>query len=68
VTSEKKLAEVAKLRELIQAEITILKQCRNPNVVRLITDFVHANHQFIVLEYCSGFELGDILLREKQLD
>lgn len=29
---------------------------------------MYADHQFIVLEYCSGFELGDILLREKKLD
>jgi serine/threonine protein kinase len=36
-------------------------------VVRLISDFIHSDHQFIVLEYCSGFELGDILLRQKKI-
>lgn len=37
-------------------------------MVKLLNDFVYSDHQFIVLEYCSGFELGDILLREKRLD
>jgi serine/threonine protein kinase len=49
VTPQKKLKEVPKLQELVQAEITILKQCRNNNVIRLLNDFQHADHQFIAL-------------------
>ena len=68
VTPQKKLMEVSKLQELMQAEISILKQCHNNNVIRLLDDFQHADHQFIVLEYCDGFELGDILRRERKLE
>lgn len=53
-TSNKKFSEVPKLKELVQAEINILKSCKNPNVVRLVDSFLHKDHQFIVLEYCNG--------------
>jgi serine/threonine protein kinase len=67
-TSHRKFNEVPKLRELVKAEITILKACRNPHVVRLVNEFSHKEHQFIVLEYCNGLELGDVLRREKKLE
>ena len=38
-TSNKKFNEVPKLRELVQAEINILRSCNNPNVVKLVDSF-----------------------------
>lgn len=62
------MKEVPKLKQLIQSEISILRSCDNPNVVKLIDEFDYKDHKFIVLEYCNGLELGDILLRETKID
>lgn len=53
-TSNKKFNEVPKLRELVHAEINILRSCKNINVVKLVDSFQYKDHQFIALEYCNG--------------
>jgi serine/threonine protein kinase len=40
-TSHRKFSEVPKLLQLVKAEISILKACKNPHVVRLIKEFNH---------------------------
>lgn len=62
VTSELKFKKTPKLKELIDAEIAILSQCNNQNVVKLIDNFSYRNHQFMVMEYCNGGDLGDLLI------
>lgn len=37
-------------------------------MVKLIDSFPYKDHQFIVLEYCNGLELGDELGKEKKID
>jgi len=54
-------------------EIEILKKCQSPYVVSYFGSFVHKNLFWILMDYCSGGSLRDILdvvgrpLSEKQI-
>ncbi|RHY32723.1 hypothetical protein DYB32_002305 [Aphanomyces invadans] len=39
----------------------------HPNVLRLLNDFQHAGHDFLVLEYCAQGELFDIVSAQDRL-
>jgi len=43
-----------KVLELLNTEISILKNCRNRNVVKLYDYFIHENNHYQVLKYCDG--------------
>ncbi|KAG9404452.1 hypothetical protein AC1031_004658 [Aphanomyces cochlioides] len=40
----------------------------HPNVLRLLNDFQHAGHDFLVLEYCPQGELFDLVSQHGRLD
>lgn len=67
VTSELRFRKTPKLRQLIRAEIAILRECDNENVIKLVDEFTHRQHQFMVMEYCNGGDLRDLLVKEKNI-
>ncbi|KAF0695194.1 Aste57867_13958 [Aphanomyces stellatus] len=40
----------------------------HPNILRLLDDFQHEGHEYLVLEYCSQGELFDIVSQQGRLD
>lgn len=44
-------------------EIDILKVCQHPNIIRLIEVFENSQFIYIVMEYCSGGDLLNYLLK-----
>jgi serine/threonine protein kinase len=50
--------------ELQRREISVLKMCNHPNVVKLIDTFEDSQNFYIVLEYMSGGDLFEFLNRK----
>jgi len=50
----------------IKKEITILKQCRHPNIVGYIGSYIKEGDLWLIMEYCSAGSLADILKVTKQ--
>jgi serine/threonine protein kinase len=61
------MKETPKLRELVQTEIRVLKECHNENVVRFVDSFVTERTQFIAMEYCNSGDLEGYLDKKKRL-
>lgn len=55
------LAKHSKLKELIDTEINVLKQCHNENVIGYVDDFRTEDYIFIATEYCNGGDLENYL-------
>ncbi|GIM11358.1 hypothetical protein Vretimale_14891, partial [Volvox reticuliferus] len=45
----------------IQREINFLAECNHPNVVRYLGSYRHPNELWIVMEYCGGGSINDLL-------
>eukprot|EP00200_Dunaliella_tertiolecta_P007941 CAMPEP_0202376780 /NCGR_PEP_ID=MMETSP1127-20130417/7194_1 /ASSEMBLY_ACC=CAM_ASM_000462 /TAXON_ID=3047 /ORGANISM="Dunaliella tertiolecta, Strain CCMP1320" /LENGTH=687 /DNA_ID=CAMNT_0048974661 /DNA_START=146 /DNA_END=2209 /DNA_ORIENTATION=- len=45
----------------IQKEINFLSQCSHPNVVKYIGSYRHQHELWIVMEYCGGGSVNDLL-------
>ncbi|EFJ44650.1 MAP kinase [Volvox carteri f. nagariensis] len=45
----------------IQKEIRFLADCNHPNVVRYLGSYRHPNELWIVMEYCGGGSVSDLL-------
>ena len=59
-----------KLEKAIEKEITVLKmltQFDNPYLLRFVDCFDTENNKYLVLEFCNGGTLGDILKKRKVL-
>jgi serine/threonine protein kinase len=67
VISEEKFRSTPKIRELTNAEINILKECNNPNVIKMHKSFSQEGHIFMVLDYCNQGDLGKLLEEEGTL-
>lgn len=52
-------------REDLEKEINILKTLDHPNIVRLFEFFEDTKRLYIVMEYCSGGELFDEIIKRK---
>eukprot|EP00188_Purpureofilum_apyrenoidigerum_P004493 Plantae.Rhodophyta-Purpureofilum_apyrenoidigerum.ctg5115.p1 GENE.Plantae.Rhodophyta-Purpureofilum_apyrenoidigerum.ctg5115~~Plantae.Rhodophyta-Purpureofilum_apyrenoidigerum.ctg5115.p1 ORF type:complete len:527 (-),score=118.49 Plantae.Rhodophyta-Purpureofilum_apyrenoidigerum.ctg5115:281-1861(-) len=50
------------LKKKLQREITVMKLCNHPNVLRLLDVFEIDTHLFLVLEYVDGCELFEYLV------
>lgn len=50
-----------------EAEVASLTKLDHPNVIRLYDYFKYKNNLFLVLEYCSGGTLEDIISRNEDL-
>lgn len=61
VISEEKFKQTPKIKELTNAEISILKQCNNPNVIKMHHNFTREGHVFMVLDFCNQGDLGELL-------
>lgn len=59
-----------KLQKAIEKEVYVLKQLTqydNPYLLRFIDCFDTANNKYLVLEFCNGGTLGDILKKQGKL-
>ena len=56
-----------KLKELVQTEISVLKNCNNDNVIKHIDSFMSDKHVFIVTEFCNEGDVQDYLENKKRL-
>ena len=45
----------------LEREIQLLKECDSPNIVMYHGSFTHANQLWIMMEYCEGSSLLDIM-------
>eukprot|EP01024_Parvocaulis_polyphysoides_P053220 TRINITY_DN52949_c0_g1_i2.p2 TRINITY_DN52949_c0_g1~~TRINITY_DN52949_c0_g1_i2.p2 ORF type:complete len:177 (-),score=11.24 TRINITY_DN52949_c0_g1_i2:744-1274(-) len=45
----------------IQREIAHLKECNHPNVVRYLDSYSTDRHLWIIMEYCGGGSVSDLL-------
>jgi serine/threonine protein kinase len=61
------MKQTPKLRELVQTEIRVLRECHNENVIRFVDSYCTENTQFIGMEYCNGGDLEIYLERKKRL-
>ncbi|CAG9315137.1 unnamed protein product [Blepharisma stoltei] len=52
-------------RDDLEKEISILKSMDHPNIVRLYEFFEDTKRLYIVMEYCSGGELFDEIIKRK---
>lgn len=50
---------------LLENEISILKNCDNENIIKLIDLKKTSNHIYIILEYCDGGNLEDHIENNK---
>lgn len=48
--------------EQVDDEVKFLKSFDHPNIVRIFEHFEHKNHDFLVLELCTGGELFDYIV------
>lgn len=51
----------AKVKELMQSEVKILKAVNSPNVVKLYDHIFEKGQHFFVMEYCNGGDLAQII-------
>jgi Ca2+-binding EF-hand superfamily protein len=51
--------------ELVKGEIDIMKLCRHPNIVTLFDHFENNDYIFIIMEFLSGGDLEEHLLKTK---
>ncbi|KAI4381391.1 hypothetical protein MLD38_007463 [Melastoma candidum] len=55
--------------EEIRGEIEMLQQCNNPNVVRYLGSYQGEEYLWIVMEYCGGGSVADLMnVTEKPLE
>ena len=52
--------------ELIREEIEILRTLDHPNIIKYYESFESDKFMYIVMEYCSGGELFEMLTNEDQ--
>ncbi|KRY67865.1 Mitogen-activated protein kinase kinase kinase kinase 5 [Trichinella pseudospiralis] len=45
---------------VIQQEIVMMKECKNPNIIAYYNSYLRRDKLWIVMEYCSGGSLQDI--------
>ena len=67
-----KILEKARIRdrkdiERISREIKILKKVRHPNVIQLYEIIETEKELYMIMEYCSGGELFDYIVRHTRL-
>jgi len=66
ILEKEKIADQADV-ERVTREIQILKIVRHPNVIQLY-EIIETNRQlFLIMEYCSGGELFDYIVKRKRL-
>lgn len=61
-------SKINKSLKLIHRELELLKELDHPNIVKFYENYQDNEHFHIVMEYCSGGELLDKLLRIGQFD
>lgn len=47
--------------ELARTEIEILKICQHPNIIKLYDIFETPEYFYIIMEYCSGGDIGKLI-------
>ena len=54
-----------KTKKYLYNEIEIMKELNNPNVIHLYDSFCTNNHFYLVMDFCNGGSLNDLLTRYK---
>lgn len=54
ILNNDKIKQYAKVKELMQSEVRILKSIDSPNVVKLYEHLQEDGYHFFVMEYCNG--------------
>ena len=54
ILNKDKIEQYAKVKELMQSEVRILKSIDSPNVVKLYEHLQEDGYHFFVMEYCNG--------------
>ena len=57
----------AQLQKKIQREISLMRLCDHPHILKLIEVFESQRHLYLVLEYTENGELFDFLVQERSL-
>uniref|UniRef100_A0A7S3EHH1 Protein kinase domain-containing protein n=5 Tax=Rhodosorus marinus TaxID=101924 RepID=A0A7S3EHH1_9RHOD len=67
IVRKEHLVRKPSLKKKLQREITVMKLCNHPNVLRLLDVFEIDTHLFLVLEFVDGCELFQYLVRHGPL-
>ncbi|KAJ8908547.1 hypothetical protein NDN08_005253 [Rhodosorus marinus] len=67
IVRKEHLVRKPSLKKKLQREITVMKLCSHPNVLRLLDVFEIDTHLFLVLEFVDGCELFQYLVRHGPL-
>jgi serine/threonine-protein kinase ULK/ATG1 len=61
------LKKSPKLQQLVRTEISVLKQCKNENVISYIDSFDTSQYLVIITEYCNGGDLETYIGKKGKL-
>lgn len=50
----------------LSKEIQLLKDCDHPNVVQYLDSFYHAGYLWIVMEFCGGGSVSDVMMAQEK--
>eukprot|EP01029_Cantina_marsupialis_P022767 TRINITY_DN557_c0_g2_i1.p1 TRINITY_DN557_c0_g2~~TRINITY_DN557_c0_g2_i1.p1 ORF type:complete len:473 (-),score=55.68 TRINITY_DN557_c0_g2_i1:149-1567(-) len=57
-----------KLEENLSSEIGIMKESSHPNILKMLDLLVTQNHFYLIVEYCAGGDLHDLIKKKSRLD
>ena len=66
ILEKNKISDVGDV-ERISRELLILKLLRHPNIIQLYEIIETQSHLYLIMEYCSGGELFDYIVKKKRL-
>ncbi len=57
-----------KEKQLLVQEVNLLRELRHPNIVRYHDRIIDRTHStlFIIMEYCEGGSLADLIARKRK--
>jgi serine/threonine protein kinase len=64
---DRKFADQPQVSKYLKNEISILRELKHKNIVKLEDVKVTKNHYYIVMEYCNGGSLSDCLKKYKSI-
>jgi len=62
------LTEHPGLRDKLMREISLMRLCNHPHLLKFVEAFQSLRHMYLILEYAPGGELFHLLMQKKKLD